>query len=365
MDPAFCSTCHTFQLIHQPAADLMFHENYAFQTRTSAFMVNHFKETAGWITNNYFKNSKNKKALEIGCNDGVFLENLNKLGWLTLGCEPSSNVAKKANEFGVKTIEKFFDKSCADDIKNEMGLVDLVYASNVMCHISNINDVAKGISNILRQDGLLIFEDPYLGSMLERVGYDQIYDEHVFIFSALSVKNIFRKFGFQLIDTFELKTHGGSMRYILQKKNLSKKANQDLFFLEKEKFNKLDKIETYYNFRLACESSKTKFVKKLKELKTKGLPLIGYAATSKSTTVLNYTGVDNTLIDKIIDTTPQKWGKFTPGTNIPIEKYSSHSLDDYNHVVLFAWNHFNEIKQKEKDFERRNGKWISHVELKN
>ena len=364
MAPLFCPKCYTFQLLHQPAAELMFHENYAFQTRTSSFMVDHFRRTAEWVTSKYFQNEGNRKALEIGCNDGVFLEHLNKLGWETLGCEPSLNVAAKANEFGVNTLEKFFDVACAEDIKSQMGLLDLVYASNVMCHIPNINDVAEGISKLLKLNGFLIFEDPYLGSVLDRVGYDQIYDEHVFIFSAISVQNIFAKFGLHLIDTLSLDTHGGSVRYILQKTGQSNKkiSTPNLINLEKEK--RLDQIETYHEFKLACEKSKLNFVEKLEKVRNNNLPIIGYAATSKSTTVLNYTGVDCTIIDKIVDTSPEKWAKYTPGTNIPIERYTPSCLEQYSHVVLFAWNHFKEIEQKEVNFMERNGQWISHVELR-
>lgn len=360
MAPAFCTNCSTFQLLNQPAAEMMFHKNYAFRTRTSAFMVQHFRNSADAITNNYFKNNTNKKALEIGCNDGVFLERLNELGWKTLGCEPSANVAETANKFGVNTIEKFFEAASADDIKSEIGLVDLVYAANVMCHIPNINDVAEGIAKILKPSGFLIFEDPYLGSMLDRVSYDQIYDEHVFIFSALSVQNIFSKFGIQLIDTISLNTHGGSVRYVLQKTSKNYPSPK-LIQLEQDK--KMDQIGVYEEFKLACERSKNQFIASLAKIKDNNHPIIGYAATSKSTTVLNYTGIDDSVIDKIVDTSPEKWGKFTPGSNIPIEQYQLDCLDKYQNAVLFAWNHFHEIDAKETNFKARGGNWISHVKL--
>ena len=129
--------------------------------------------------------------VEIGSNDGIMLENFANRGLRHLGIEPSANVAEEAKKYGVNSIVRFFGLETAEYIVSEHGQANALIAANVMCHIPDLNGIAKGADILLKQDGVLVFEDPYLGAMIEKTSYDQIYDEHVFIFSALSVANIF------------------------------------------------------------------------------------------------------------------------------------------------------------------------------
>ena len=131
------------------------------------------------------------------------------------GVEPSVNVADVARERGIRTICAFFDRQLADEIVAEHGRADAILAANVMCHIPDLAGVAAGVRRLLKPDGVFIFEDPYLGDMIAKTSYDQIYDEHVFIFSATSVDRAFADHGLELVDVAPQITHGGSMRYML------------------------------------------------------------------------------------------------------------------------------------------------------
>ena len=155
--------------------------------------------------------------------------------------------------------------------------------------------------------------------MFKKVSYDQIYDAHVFIFSLHSVKSIFNSFGFELINAIPQKTHGGSMRYVIARKNMFKINSRVKKLLYKERLEKLNKISSCFKFKKKCENSKKKFKKKIIDFKLKGKRICGYAASAKSTTALNYCGIDNKYIDYIVDSTKEKIGKFTPGTHIPIK----------------------------------------------
>ncbi len=358
--PSFCESCHSFQLLEQPDPDRMFHENYAFFSQTSNSMKIHFKSLANKIKEDYFKSTK-PFIVELGSNDGILLKNFVNSDCEHLGVEPSKNVADEALKNNVRSIVKYFSSNLADEIIEENGKADVVTSANVMCHIPDINDVAKGISKLLKDDGVLIFEDPYLLSTIEKISYDQIYDEHVFLFSILSVNSIFSKFGLYLFDVEPLNTHGGSMRYYLRKnKNIIKSKNLEIYE-EKEAKAKLNSIQTYIQFSKSVEKSKNDLINLLINLKAEKNKIFGYAATSKSTTVLNYCNIDSSIIEGIFDTTPIKHNKFSPGKHIPILNYSDFSKIDLKYLYNFAWNHFDEILLKEKDYQRDGGKWITHV----
>lgn len=360
LKPTFCKYCYSFQIEDQPDPELMFHDHYAFFSRTSVFMQHHFKAYADWVYDNHLKGN-DLFVVEIGSNDGIMLENFANRGVRHLGVEPSANVAQEAQKYGVNCIVRFFGPETAEYIVSAHGQADALLAANVMCHIPDLNGIAKGANILLKQDGVLIFEDPYLGAMIEKTSYDQIYDEHVFIFSALSVSNIFAPYGFELIDLLPQETHGGSMRYVLARIGEREILPSVSKIVENEKSIGLHLPETYESFRESCEASKVRLVHLLQEEKVAGRRVVGYGATSKSTTILNYCGIGPDLIEFISDTTPIKQNKFTPGMHISVKPYEAFCDNYPDTALLLAWNHQTEIMAKEKAFSDQGGKWISPI----
>jgi len=221
--------------------------------------------------------------------------------------------------------------------------------------------VAESISKILNKNGYLIFEDPYLLDMLKKVSYDQIYDEHVYIFSAMSVKSIFEKYNLKLVDAIPQKTHGGSMRYVFSKNLKINESSRLKKILIQEKKYRIHKIETYKKFKKNCEMSRSNLLNKLVKLKKSNKNVVGYAATSKSTTILNYCKIDKNLIAFITDTTPIKQDTFSPGMHIPIIPYKDFSEINVDTAFLFAWNHKNEVMKKESKFLKKGGDFLTHL----
>ncbi len=361
MKTAFCDKCYTFQLVDQPDPKKMFHENYAFFSRQSKKMQEHFKKYADWVYENYLLDKNDPFVIEIGSNDGILLENFSKKKIKHLGIEPSANVAKEANKHGVNTEIKFFNKDTAYEIVENYGKANAILAANVMCHIPDLKNIAEAAYLALDENGVLIFEDPYLGDMIEKTSYDQIYDEHVYIFSAMSVRNIFEKHGFELINLLPQSTHGGSMRYILAKKGFYKAQKIVEEFISKEKKNGLDLPETYKKFKKNCEKSRDDLIKILNEEKKLSNRVVAYGATSKSTTILNYCKIGPELIEYISDTTPIKQNKFSPGMHIPVKSYNNFIETPPDTALLFAWNHATEIMEKESNYTKNGGRWIVHV----
>jgi len=361
MEIGFSEKCSLFQLMDHPTPKQMFNNKYPFFTSSSTLMKKHFKDFSLFLKKNYLNN--NSKIIEIGSNDGTFLNNFKNSSLDFVGFEPSGNVAKIANSLGTKTINAFFGKDSLNSIKKFRHKTDVICAANVICHIPNLIDVIVTIDKLLSSKGVFVFEEPYMGAMFKKVSYDQIYDEHIFMFSATSVKKIFDLYGFELIDIFEQPTHGGSMRYIISRKNKSTISKNVQKILDNEKKNNLDNIESCLEFKKNCEKSKTQLIKKINKIIGQGKRIVGYAATSKSTTILNYCNLGNDKIEYICDTTKEKIGKYSPGMHIPIVDVNKFREDNPDVAYLFAWNHKKEILDKEKKFLKNKGKWISHVRL--
>ena len=360
MEVGFSKEISLFQLNDHPKPKLMFNKNYPFFTSSSKYMIKHFKEYSNWVKKYYFK--KTRKVIEIGSNDGTFLKNFKSPKTEILGIEPSKNVATVAMKKKINTINKFFSFKTASSLKNFRNKTDLICAANAICHIPNLNDLIKGLDILLSKQGVFIFEEPYLGSMYEKVSYDQIYDEHIFMFSVSSVKKIFELYNFDLIDVQKQKTHGGSMRYVVARRGEFKIKNVVKKYLLQEKKLNIDNIKGCLMFKQNCEKSKKKLRNLILSIKKKKKSIAGYAATSKSTTILNYCGINNKHINFICDTTKNKIGKYTPKTHIPIVdiNYFRQNIPDY--TFLFAWNHKDEIYKKEKKILKKTN-WIAHIEI--
>ena len=361
MEIGYSEVSMMFQLIEQPAPEKMFHDHYAFYSSTSSFMAQHFKQFAQQVMQSGHLAKDDPFVVELGCNDGIMLKNFAEQDIRHLGIEPSLNVAQEANKQGVRTRSEFFTEELAEIIVREEGQADAFLAANVMCHIPDIVGVVKGIKKLLKPNGVVMFEDPYLGDVVAKTSYDQIYDEHVFLFSALSIQYLFGMQGMELIDVLPQNTHGGSMRYVLAHQGAHPVKDAVIQLLAKEKVQGLDRLATFDTFRANVEQSRSKLVALLKDLKAQGKKVAGYAATSKSTTILNYCSIGTDLIEYICDTTPIKQGKFSPGVHIPVVPYETFKTNPPDYAVLLAWNHAGEIMAKEKEYVAAGGKWIVHV----
>ena len=361
MEVGFSEDLSLFQLNDHPKPEKMFNKKYPFYTGSSELMKLHFKKYADWIKSEFLKS--NSKLIEIGSNDGTFLSNFKNYDIDCVGFEPSENVALKAKKNNIKTINGFFNTYNIKTLRDYTGNTDIICASNVICHIPDLKNLILCIDKLLSKKGFFIFEEPYMGSMFEKVSFDQVYDEHIYLFSINSVKKIFNLYNFELIDVLPQPTHGGSMRYIISRKNehsISERVIKGLFVENK---NNLDNLKSCLEFKKNCEKSKEKIITKLKKFKKEGKEICGYAATSKSTTILNYCNLDTNFINFICDTTKEKIGKFSPGTHIPIVPVSHFHKNLPDVAYLFAWNHKKEIFVKERNFIKKGGQWISHVSI--
>ena len=360
LQAAFCSNCGMVQLVEQVEPEKMFHEEYAFFSSTSTRMAIHFKKWADFVMKNYLL-SPEPFVVEIGSNDGIMLQHFANAGLRHLGIEPSRNVAQVAMDKGIQTVCKFFNEGVAREILSKHGQVDVFLGANVMCHISNLHSVFAGIKILLKPSGVLIFEDPYLGDIIEKASYDQIYDEHIFYFSLNSINHLVEHHGLEVTDVIPQTVHGGSMRYVVAHKETRSVSAAVTRLRAKEETLGLHRPEIYNRLRCNIEQSRDNLMRLLYDLKQQNKRVVGYGATSKSTTVTNYCGITEDLVEFISDTTPIKQGKFSPGAHIPVHSYQEFVTNYPDYALLFAWNHAEEIMDKEQNFRRAGGKWLVYV----
>jgi len=356
----FCEKCKMVQLVEQPDREQMFHENYAFFSSTSNYMKEHFRRFAESIIEAQQLDNKSF-VVEIGSNDGIMLQNFVSEQIPCLGVEPSKNVAQVAMEKGIDVVTQFFDKQLAETVLKERKRADAILSANVMCHIPYMHSIYEGVKLLLDDNGVFVFEDPYLGEVIEKTSFDQIYDEHVFLFSAHSIQYLANMHGLELVDVNPQVTHGGSMRYTIAHKGIKSMSDNVLRLIEQEKQLGLDKNTSYVGFTDSVNKIRDDLVALLSQLKTEGKKVVAYGATSKSTTVTNYFGITPSMVECIYDTTPIKQNKLSPGVHIPVLPYDQFHPSNPDYVLLFAWNHAKEIMEKEKEYMADGRQWITYI----
>tara|TARA_B100001027_G_C16264137_1_gene331009 strand:+ start:1037 stop:2221 length:1185 start_codon:yes stop_codon:yes gene_type:complete len=334
---------------------IQYTDQYAHRASESQTMREAFRKIAKKLQ----KRFKPKKVMEIGSNDGVFLKNFPKKK--VIAVEPCKNLANLTKK-KFKTYPFFWNKKLSKKILNENSKIDLIFSSNTISHIPNLKETFLAVYDILSDKGVLVIEDPSLSSIIKINSYDQFYDEHVYVFSALSIKNIVEEFNLKLFDIEKISNHGGSLRYYVCKQEKNYKLSSRLKKILKDETKLgLNNFKTFKKFANRVYKSKKKLVALLKRLKKENKKIISYGATYKSTTVFNYCKTGTEYFNYITDTTKNKQGKFTPGMHIPIlppEKGFNESVD---YAYLGAWNFKKEIMKKEKKFIKRGGKFITHV----
>jgi len=334
----------------------MFNNRYAHRASASMTMRQAYADLAKKIK----KKFNPRSILEIGSNDGVFIKHFSDVQ--NIGVEPCKNLADLTTKMKIKTYDKFWTFQLSKKINKKHGKFDVIYSANTISHIHKLNETFKAIENSLNVEGVFILEDPSLLKSLQKLSYDQFYDEHAYVFSITALKNITKKSGLEIFNIEALNTHGGSNR-VYFKKIINKKfkiSNNVKRHLLTEKKYGIHKFKTYQIFAKKVNKSKESLIKIFQSIKKKKKKIIGYGATYKSSTVLNFCKISKNYINYFVDTTPTKTGKFTPGSHIPIKEYKG-IADDVDYAFLGAWNFKDEIFKKEKKFIKRGGKFITHV----
>lgn len=337
------------KLMETTPREVMFNDQYAFYSKTSKRMADHFAQTADDLK--YFLRG-DQVVVEIGSNDGIMQDAWMHLGKKCIGIEPSGNVAAIARLSGHTVYKEFVNPVVVGDIK-ERHNVGIVYAANVSCHITEFDEYLSNISRLIEK-GIFVFEDPYFLDVYEKCSYDQFYGEHTWMFTVKFLQKKLADYGMEIFDLKPLWTHGGSMRYYVQRMG-GRHIRRPVVQAQIEKEGNIEM--KLHDLATRIEQSRIGLTNILDIIKDKNI--CGFGASSKGVVVTNFCGIGPDIIPFITDTTPTKIGKYYPGSHIPIVAQASTDYSKFDYIINFAWNHFEEIREFMKG--KFNGKWITHV----
>ncbi len=352
LNTCFCDACGLVQLDKLVPPDMMF-KNYIYFSSTSDLLQQHFSELAEEVSGML---KQNALVVEIASNDGIVLRNFQQMNMRVLGVEPAVNIAKHANDIGIETINEYWSFGLAERLaENEKA--DAILANNVIGHVHDLHDFAKGISHLLKDDGIVVIQVQYLVDLIEKLEYDTIYHEHVSYISLHPVVRLFEKYGLTVFNVKRFPDiHGGSIRFYLAKKRRPSDSVSRL--LDYEKNNGFMSNEKYAEFAKRVEVHKGKMMSLLKHLKSQGNRVAGYGAAAKANTMLNYCGIGRDFIEYIADKSPHKQGLLTPGMKIPVVAPAKIIEDSPDYVVILAWNFADEIMRQLAPYRSKGGKFI-------
>lgn len=356
----FCSKCGQLQLTHIVSPDYLFRD-YVYASSTSPVFIAHFENYAQSVYKK-IKLSSDSLVVDIGSNDGILLKPFKKLGVKILGVDPAIKIARQATASGIPTIPEYFNQPLANKIIKKWGHADVITANNVFAHVPFIDKLILAARNLLKPEGVLIIEAPYLVDFLQKNLFDTIYHEHVSYLSIRPLITLFKRFNMTIFDIEKTESHGGSIR-VFVKKNQSKRKIKSTVekFIQREKSLGLGKLQTYKKFAKKIDQNKKDLRKLLKQLKSKGKKIVGYGAPAKGNTLLNYFNIGTQTIDYIVDDSSYKQGLFTPGMHIPVVSSEEILKTKPDYIFILAWNFAKPLMKKLEYFKKNGGKFIIPV----
>ncbi|MEK7169857.1 MAG: class I SAM-dependent methyltransferase [Patescibacteria group bacterium] len=360
LDVNLCGVCGLVQLADVVDSRILF-KDYVYVSSTSPVFIAHFGAFAKEVFTR-FNLSKKSLVVDIGSNDGILLRPFKKLGARVLGVEPDTSIANLARKAGIPTVSEFFTPNTTKKILQKYGSADVITATNVFAHIDDIHAVAKGVKMLLTKEGVFIIEAPYLVDFLDKNLFDTVYHEHLSYLSVSALSHFFEGVGMKIIDVERVDSHGGSLRVFAKKKNATgtpSLAVQELLTLEKLKGLREEKV--YLEYELRILENRAKLLSMLTGLKKSGKRVAGYGAPAKGNTLLNFFSIGKELLEYIVDDSPHKQGRHTPGKRIPV--VSSKLLIDNppDYLLILAWNFAPSIIAKNEAFRKKGGKFIIPV----
>lgn len=355
-----CENCHLSQLTVVVPPELMF-KHYLYVSSTTHTFRKHCEELAHNALSTLLGNSA-PKVLDIGSNDGCLLSHFREQGAQVIGVDPAENLAAEANEKGIKTINNFWGAQAAEAVSNAVGKLDIVTATNVFAHVDSVHDFLTCVARVLSDNGLFVFEVPYLVDLIQKCEFDTIYHEHLSYFLVKPLQQAVEAHGLRIIDVRHRPIHGGTIRAFVAKQSSAYSVSTSVKdFLSTEQELGLHDSAVYASFAKTVETNRRDMLALVQRLVDEGKRIAGYGAAAKGNTLLNYYGITRDKIQYICDDNPKKHGYLVPGTHIPIVEPSRLTTEPCDYLLLLAWNFADEIKRRTQDFQAEGGQYILPV----
>lgn len=334
----WCEVCTGVQIDYYVDKHTVYHAEYPYKTGATTEVVHYFEDFSRLLIAKYQLNST-KLIVDIGSNDGTFLDNFQKNNIQVVGVEPT-DTALLANAKGVTTLQSFFTTKTADTILSEHGKADLIVSANVFERIDNLGEVLSGIENLLQDDGVFVLEFHSLLAIISGGQFDALYHEHLRIFSVQSLKKLLSYYKLSLVDV----EHGFVSRhntrvYIMKGKDIPCSKNVESFLAQEKDFN-LDKLETYVSFSNRAKKSKRDFVNGIAKIIDSNETIVANSCPARLVIPLNYFGVDTDKVHYIAENpTSPKVGMYLPINLIPVISNEILVQEQPDFILILAYNY--------------------------
>lgn len=333
----FCPQCKNVELGTVVSRERMF-EDYYYLSSVNQGLVRHFDALARQLADANF-------VVDIGSNDGILLRPLKAMGIKAIGVDPSINVSKIANDEGLATLTAFFDSATAETIKAQYGKPDTVVASSIFTHLEDPHRFIEAVKDLMTEDGRFIVEVEYIGNILKKIQFERFYLDRIFYYSLSSLKALFALHGMRIVDAEEIAPHDGSLRVIVRNALAGREPSVRVTaFLEEEQKDLHQK--TLEEFKRRVDFAVSALKERLAQYKREGIAVAGYGAPARLSTICNYGKIGPELIPFVVDDSPLKQGRFTPGTHIPIVPQSHLEAHKPEVLAVFAYEYLDDIRKK-------------------
>jgi SAM-dependent methyltransferase len=355
---AFCHECGLAQINYTVPPAQLFCNDYPYFSSVSEGLQVHTRANVQEVIERR-KLGPGSRVIELASNDGYLLKHYQGAGIRVLGIDPAEPPARAAQALGVETIVEFFTLDLARDLVARGITADVLHANNVLAHVADTNGFVAGIAALLEPTGMAVLEFPYVRDLIDHCEFDTIYHQHLCYFSVASVDALFRRHGLYLNDVRRIAIHGGSLRlYVEPVERVQDSVRQRL---QEEEQLGVNRVDYYRGFGARVERLKSRLMTLLNDLAGQGKRIGGYGAPAKGCTLVNYFGIDTTIVPYTVDKNAFKQGRYMPGTRQRIHAPDYLLQDRPDYVLLLPWNFADEILSQQARYRAQGGKFIIPV----
>jgi novobiocin biosynthesis protein NovU/D-mycarose 3-C-methyltransferase len=355
-----CRACEHLQ-IDEVVDPVVLFRNYIYVTGVSESVLRHAGQLYDTLTE-VVPPPRNRplRVVEAASNDGTVLAVFRDRGAKVLGVDPAENVVKIARDRGIPTLAEFFNAATARWVAQELPEADLFIARNVLAHVADLHGFCEGIRQVLGPGGVGVIEVPHALTMFRELQYDQVFHEHLGYFTLTCLEYLLQRFDLTVFSVRQIPLHGGSLQVYLSHRGAGRPVEESVGRIKREEAQLgVGTLSAWGEFAARVTGQRDALRSELASLQSAGKRIAAYGASAKGQAMLQFCGIDRTLVDFVVDKSELKQGKLTPGTHIPV--YGTERLLEAPRpdvVLLSAWNFADEILRQQRPYLEGGGRML-------